>query len=269
MTSHYWSCSKFADWLRGTPKPPAGTSEEWNAWRKKAKTKTIRYWLAEEGLDYLDNFLFWPVNRIDDMRYYIKKRWISKTHSLTSNLKRGQWHEFETRLLHASFDELVNFVEIEEAWMHLICSDEVKMPRHRNIFRRWRCPEMGIAHLNWAAGLKNDEEWLDKEDPSYGQPTPQALAAQETLFLYRWWKEERPKRLDPMDASGLSDYYEEKYKKAEANDDDPLLGSFSDEKEKERWHKLSDKCHQMEQAQEDEDTEMLIRLVKHRRCLWT
>jgi hypothetical protein len=30
---NYWSCSKFADWLRGMPKLEAGTIEEWNAWK--------------------------------------------------------------------------------------------------------------------------------------------------------------------------------------------------------------------------------------------
>lgn len=53
MKYEYWSCSKFADWLRGTPKINLGTSEEWNAWRKTAKEKKVRYWLTEEGLDFL------------------------------------------------------------------------------------------------------------------------------------------------------------------------------------------------------------------------
>lgn len=26
----YWSCTKFADWIRGTPKLLAGTAEQWN-----------------------------------------------------------------------------------------------------------------------------------------------------------------------------------------------------------------------------------------------
>jgi hypothetical protein len=124
MKSNYWSCSKFADWLRGTIKPLAGTAEEWNAWEKTAKAKKIRYWLAEEGLDHLQNFVRWPANRISDVRCYINNRWITRSHALTSNLKRGNWYDFDTRLLHAVFDELVNFVEIEQAWKLVICSEE-------------------------------------------------------------------------------------------------------------------------------------------------
>jgi hypothetical protein len=67
-------------------------------------------------------------------------------------------------LLHAVFDELVNFVEIEQAWMLVICSDadrhKYKQHWFRSIFRLnvWHCPEAGIAYLEWAAGLKYDEE---------------------------------------------------------------------------------------------------------------
>ena len=233
MKSTYWSCSKFADWLRGTPKLPAGTSKEWSDWKKAAKEKTVRYWLAEEGLDYLQNLVCWPAHRISDMRLYINNRWITKSHALTSNLKRGQWQDFDERLLHSVFDELVNFVEIEQAWMQVAFSDEdrkkYRAPWYRTIFRMrlWRCPEAGLAYLNWAAGLKHDEDWIDKNDPAYGQSTFQALAAQETCALYNWWKNERPNRPDPHDASGWSSYCEERRKEAELRGDDSELCMFN------------------------------------------
>lgn len=275
MRSNYWSCSKFADWLRGTTKPLAGTAEEWEEWQKAAQVKTIRYWLAEEGLDYFQNFINWPMNCINRILNYINNRCITKTHALTSNLKRGQWHEFEERLLHSAFDELVNFVEIEQAWMHVICSEQNKypIPRYHNIFHyRWRSPEAGLAYLEWAASLKNEEDWMDKSDPTFGKPTPQALAAQETIKLYNWWKNERPKRLDPSDASGWSNYYQEKQKIAEANGSDPLyavLGKHESTEDKERSRKILELCQKIEKEQQDEDTEMLIHLVKLRTSLWT
>ena len=56
--THYWSCSSFADWLRGTAKNGAKTAEGWRDWRKDAETKyPFRYWLAEEGLDKIQNFI--------------------------------------------------------------------------------------------------------------------------------------------------------------------------------------------------------------------
>ena len=276
MKSTYWSCSKFADWIRGTPKLDAGTAEEWNIWKKTAKEKPIRYWLAEEGLDYLQNFIFWPSNRFRNIVFYINNRWITKSHALTSNLKRGKWQDFDERLLHAVFDELVNFVEIEQAWMHVVWSEEgrkkYRTPWYRTFFRirLWRCPEAGLAYLDWAAELKKDEEWIDKNDPEYGKPTFQALAAQETRALYNWWKHERPNRPDPMDTSGFSSYYEERRKEAELRGDDLLLGMLNSDKTRdERSDNLSSICHKMEEEQDEEDTNMLIRLVKIRHSLWT
>jgi hypothetical protein len=275
MKANYWSCSKFTDWIRGTPKPPWGTTEEWGAWEKAAKTKKVRYWLAEEGFDYLQDIIYWPINRINAVRCYINYRWFLKKHALTSNLERGEWHEFDTRLLHAVFDELVNFVEIEQAWMQVVFSEEDKKkyntPWYRSKLRIgvWRCPEAGIDYLNWAAGLKHDEDWMDKNDPQFGQPTSQAIAAQETLALYKWRKEDRRKRPDPFEVSGLDEYYEKKRKAAEERGDDPLWGSFKNKTEDEGWRTMSNLCHEIEKEQDDEDTAMLIRLVKIRQSLWT
>jgi len=251
----------------------SGTSKEWNAWHKAARVKKVRYWLAEGGLDYLQDFINWPMDRINDLRYYINNRWITKTHALTSTLEQGKWHDFDNRLLHAAFDELIDFVEIDQAWMNVVFSEEerkkFKTPWYRTLFRirSWRCPEAGLAYLEWAAGLKADEEWVDKNDPEFGKPTAQAKAAQETMALYKWWKEERPKRPDPMDASGLSDYYEERRNVAQASGDDSwdCFSENESETDQERSRKIRDLCHKMEQEQEDEDTEMLIRLVKLRK----
>ena len=277
MRSNYWSCTKFADWIRSTPKIKAGTAEEWNAWEKTARMKNMRYWLAEDCLDCLQNIVNWPKDRIQDTCRYIDNRWISGTHALTSSLKRGQWYEFETRLLHSAFDELVNFVEIEQAWFHVICSEEewkkYRIPLYRRLIqmRVWRCPEAGLTYLEWAAGLTHNEDWYDKADPHFGQPTTQALAARETLALYHWWKEVRPKRPEPMVASGLSEYYEKKRKTAEVQGDSFLFDLNRDESDEDKQHycQMSDLCHNIEQEQEDEDTEMLIRLVKLRKHLWT
>lgn len=278
MGSNYWSCTKFADWVRGTPKILAGTEKEWRAWENIAKKKKVRYWLAEEGLDHLQKIINWPRNRLQDARHYIDNRWISKTHALTSNLKKGQWHEFETRLLYSTFESLVDFVEIELALFHMACSDEAykkyKAPWYRTILRfsAYRNPESGMEYLNWAASLRHDKDWIDPNNSDFGKLTNQALAAQETIVLYRWWKKVRPARQDPMEASGWSAYCDERRKKAEVQGFDlilPVLEEDETEEEKARAHQILEVCHKMELEQENEDTEMLIRLIKIREHLWT
>jgi hypothetical protein len=47
--SNYWTCSKFADWVRGTMKPVATDGDGWKKWKDQAKKKhPFRYWVAEE-----------------------------------------------------------------------------------------------------------------------------------------------------------------------------------------------------------------------------
>lgn len=276
MGSNYWSCTKFADWVRGTPKIHAGTEKEWRAWENIAKKKKVRFWLAEEGLDHLQKIINWPRNLLQDARHHIDNRWISKTHALTSNLKKGQWHEFETRLLYSSFDSLVDFVEIELTRFHMACSDEAykkyKTPWYRTVFRfsSYRNPESGMEYLNWAASLRHDEDRVASNDPDFGKPTNQALAAQETIVLYKWWKEVRPIRPDPMEASGWSDFCDKRRQKAEVQGFD-LTFPVLDETEEEKAHarQILEVCHKMELEQENEDTEMLIRLIKIREHLRT
>ena len=121
-------------------------------------------------------------------KMYIINRFFDKTHALTSlSLRRGEYHEIDTRILHCLFDTLVDYVEKELAWFHLIL--EGKPPRFRF---RWRSRESGLAHLDWESDLMDDE----------GQPTSQALSAREIKALYVWWTEQRPKRQDPFDVKG-------------------------------------------------------------------
>ena len=119
---NYWSCTKFADWLRGTAKPDSATGKGWDDWRKiAASSHKFRYWLAEEGLDAIQSFVMWPTDKLYDIKYWLVNRFSTKTHALTSStLERGQWHDLDSRILFCLFDELVNFVETEKAHIHVV-----------------------------------------------------------------------------------------------------------------------------------------------------
>lgn len=273
--ANYWSCSKVANWLRGTIKPHAATSAGWDEWKKIASMKKIRFWLAEDGLDILQNMLHWPSDKFSDVRAYVNNRWVSRTHALTSHsLKRGQYHEFDTRMLHSMFDELINFVEIDLAWIHVVFDKEerkkYKTPwwRKFRLYRRWCNPEAGMAYLTWASSLTFDDNWFSKTDEQYGKPTPQAIAAQETMVLYQWWKHVRPNRPDAMEASGWSALCEENRQ----NNPGSIFATLSAKKTKKQQQREQEalkKCDEIEKQYDDEDTEMLIRLVRVRKHLWT
>lgn len=256
---NYWSCTKFADWIRGTPKPYAETSAGWKEWNAKAKDyNPIRYWIAEELLDKIQGVIWWPIERIYDVKYYIVNRWIDQSHALVAHpkhIKPGKWQDLDYRILHCTFDELVDFVEIEKAYSNFRWDEEKSKTlkwwqggRWRT--RTWRSAEAGLEHLRWEASLNDDEI-----------PTAQAEAAKEIMELYDWWVNVRPKREDPMDASGWSAYCDSK------RDDDDVLSVLDDDSVD--TGPMHEKMRELEKQYDDEDTEMLIRLIKIRGYLWT
>lgn len=251
----YWSCSKFADALRGTPKPEYASSGDWNKWRETAKeAHPFRYWLTEEALDSIQDFIRYPLDKLYDIKYYILNRYVTKTHALNSNLPKGQLYDLDHRIMHSLFDELVNFVEIEKAWLRVVWNEDkekYKVPGWAvGPFRTrtWRCPEAGIDYLNW-----------EMTDPTT-KDTHQGESARITLELYYWWKNIYANRPDPMDASGWSEYCAR-----ECNDIPPETKP----EDQEKVDFMISEMNRIEQEYDREDEEMLVKLIKIRRSLWT
>ena len=280
MRRNYWSCTKFADWVRGTPKRGALTSDGWHEWEVEAKGyNPVRYWIAEEALDAVQNFIWWPVDQLYAIKYYVNNRWVSRTHSLTAHprdIKPGNWCDVGNRFLPCLFNELVDFVEIEQAWSHIAWGSKEDRAKYNPPFwasgwfrwRVWRCPQAGLDHLDWAMTLTMGEDWgVDKDSPNYGKPTGQALRAKEIKELYLWWTVTYRNRPDPYEASGWSAHCEAMRVKypgkfiSSLNSKDP-----EDRKASDRAHKLLQK---IEAAYEKEDEAMMIRLIKARDSLWT
>jgi hypothetical protein len=276
MRNHYWTCGKFADWLRGTPNPGALTSSDWKKWHKQAQAAhPVRYWLADDGLDYLQKFVFYIPDKLYDIKYYINNRWVSRCHQLTAHpkdIKPGQWTDVGNRFLPCLFNELVDFVEVELAWWHIAWSDKDLKNKYEAPFwatgwfrwRSWRNVQAGLDNLEWQRNLRWKEDEVSNPS-SIGELTPQAVNAQEMLDLYRWWTEERPQRVEPMEASGWSAYCESKRKAGGSvldilDDDD---GNPID------TTPMHDKIRELEDKYDKEDEDMMIRLIKIRSALWT
>ncbi len=275
--SHYWSCSKFADWIRGTPKLSSGTSEEWNEWDRKAQGYSkIRYWLAEEGLDYVSNVVYFIPDKLYDLKYYINNRFVTRTNALTAHPRDicpGSWCDVGNRFLPCLFNELVDFVEIELAWWHIAWNSEerekYKTPWWASgwfRWRTWRCPQAGLDNLEWQRQLRWQENEVGPDSKNLGEHTPQAIKAQEILDLYTWWTTTYRNRPDAYEASGWSAYCE-----ASRLANDGKL-SWSSDKTPE-LKKMSSKAHKLlrkiEADYEAEDEAMMIRLIKVRHGLWT
>lgn len=243
MRLQYWSNTKLAEWIRGTKKPHALSWDEWNGWHDNVKaTHPLRYWIAEELLNGIQATIYWLPDRIDSVRYYLRNRFIHTTHALPTRLPKGEWRDLDTRIIHALFEGLKDFVEIEKAAMNWRWGEGKKPNWFNRRILDGRNPEAGIDYLKWEATLVYDSDWgTEPTDERYGKPTPQAENAREIMVLYYWWTKQRPAR-------------------PELYDDIPV---------REDGHKDYSKVSEREEQYEKEDTEMLMRLIAIRKGLWT
>lgn len=274
MRKNYWSCSKLADFILGIKTPPALSSRGWDNWETmNIKERPFRYWIAKEGLDKLQNIFMYIPDKLYTAKYYLKNRFITQSHALVAKpqyVKRGEWCDLTYRMLPCLFGELEDFVEIELAWSLIAWDDDAHAKYEAPWYARgwfkldtWRSKEAGLEYLEWASKLDN-KEWVDASDPSYGELTNQAISAIEVKALYDWWTEVYPNRPDPYDASGWSEYC------AAAREE---TGKFLIGECPEHLIEIRDESHlkllAIEKQYEDEDTEMMIRLIKVRHALWT
>jgi hypothetical protein len=259
--SNYWSCSKLADIILGVKKQKSYTSKEWKKWKSEAQTKhPIKFWIAEEGLDILqDIFLFIP-DVVNTVFYYIRNRFIRKSHYLRTGLKPGYYYDLSGKILEGLFCGLVDFVEIEKAWLQVSwnCCDiegtnkekEKYLNSKYNLswWRRkigFRCPQAGLDYLEWEIGLKKES-------------STQAKVAKEVKELYLWWKN-RINRPDSYEASGWDALCDTKRGDDFFDWGEPVKGE----------HEAFQKLREIEAQYEQEDTDMLIRLIKIREGLRT
>ncbi len=243
----YWSCTKFANFIRGISKPASESFEGWDSWHFNAKAAyPFRYWLAETALDNIQKSIWYIPNTFRDIKHYYRNRFVTKTHVLNSWLPKGQYYDLDTRILNCLFDELVNFVEFEKAEMQS-WSHPTKL--YKPLFGEWRSATLGLAYLDWEISLKDSDE-----DGMLMCHNRQSEAAQWIKDAYIWWTVTRPSRPDPYEVSGYN-----------ALPNDGWL-SWSNNPEASKCAELVTK---IEQEYDDEDEAMLIELIKHRKNLWT
>ena len=242
----------------GIEKPYALEWGGWKRWKKETRAAhPVGYFLTETVPDFLSHVYDKLTSPYYDTRYYIRNRFFRKCHVLPTGFKPGQYHDLDSRILHGLMQSLVDFVEVEKAWMH----SWVAKKKYK--FKNGRCAQAGLDYLKWEMELTN-KEWASKDDPSYGAFTEQAKNAREVYEIYNWWKNTYPNRKDPMDASGWSAYCDRLDREGRNILDHKETPA--DRKESKRALKL---LRKIEQQYEREDEQMLIRLIKIRKSLWT
>ena len=170
--------------------------------------------------------------------------------------------DMDTRMLHGMFNMLVDFVEIEKAWRYVVFDkEEYKKCKHPwwskswTRFKAFRDIDAGIAYLKWEMTLDSPTLSTFDRNPA------QASVAQEIWELYHWWKYVRPLREDPHDASGWSEYVGKMA--------DNIWSNKQSADEKAKIGEMLDLANDITSSYDDQDQDMLIRLIKIRKHLWT
>lgn len=245
---------KFSRWMKYNP-PSSLSHHLWKEFEDEYRVVApIRFFIMRVVLRSYRRFK----NNFTNCVYWVRHRTTDRYHVVNTGLRPG-WHDFDQRLLFTSFSLLVDYIEIECASYHESTStDQIpskwweKLPLYHSFF--YRKPEFGVQRLEWESTL--DDPTL----PQFQQSPSQAVAAREALLLYRWWKEERPNRKATLDCSydnqgctlgPLDPSFDQ-------NAPDYVAYSIA-------YNELSDNVEKWK----DEDSDMIIRLAKIRRHLWT
>jgi len=238
------------------PHPPLAMA--WDGWRKReSRLKSsfpIRFFIWETLPDIWNYKIRSPINRA---RNWVRFRTWDRYHIVDTGLEPN-YYDPDHRMLHANFQILVDYVEIELAAMNLAMGDgddllenmstNWKLNKFRKLFRKFRrnserLPEEGLKHLDW-----------EIVECKHSNPS-QSESAKEKKYLYLWWTVWRNEREDPLSSPLIWDQ------------DDMTTDLSAILKGKNRsQYRLSDR---METFYLNEDNEMLMRLVKIRNSLWT
>lgn len=218
--------------------PESASMEDWDIWTGKAKLNKLRWFISDTIPTWWYSVAVFPYNKFTDYFRYRLVPW-HRYHMMATGQKPG-YSDVSERLLYVNMNALKDFVEIEKAWMQVTWSDN----ENRYFFKRWffREPEKGLEYLRWEANLTEKESGLN-----------QASTAETIMELYSWWINVRPNRVDPYEESG---WY-------------ALCKTDKYHRNTKETTKALDECTRIEKEQEDEDTEMLIKLIKIREGLWT
>jgi hypothetical protein len=242
--------------------PEAASMEDWDEWNNNAMKSKFKWFIADIVPTWFAvTFQYRYENFISKLKSkYIRKHNLIKINSL----KDDEWYDTDTRLMHGMFQLIVDFVELEKSHMQIVLSEENTTRRMRKV--NYRSAEMGIKYLDWEISLKKEESGLN-----------QAKNAKTIKELFVWWKYDRPMRVEPMDVKGSMGMSTNTFYDAmedDKNDSDRVSSMFAridrkKDKEPELYKSVNKACDDAEKKYDKEDEQMLIKLVKIRKSLWT
>lgn len=234
------------------------TAEGWTD-RKKWLQENMpwKYW-AEDKLDDIR----WSINHfidryilLEDVRYYLRNRFVTKTHLLRTDVKKGDWAEADTRLFDAIMLLNVDFLEKEnnyrDNWIKEECGEENFVP-----YKPWEVYEVEKKER----GEKNCIDGDPDDENSYGMPPHQWQGALARWEVYKWFKETYPTYQTRED---------ELYEQVKRGKGESIMEQFADKTNEEHNRAIYKQIHELEAQLSDEKIENMTKIIKHNESMWT
>jgi hypothetical protein len=221
-------------------------------YKKKPLIYKLKQFYASHLCTYNNRFI--PIQWFRNFKYWIKYTFISPSNVVKiKTLKRGSWIDRDEILLHSSFQILTDYVEKE-------CSGQYYK----------------IELINIEEEMKAFADWSEEERIGHRDSLEeQNRYYKEILDLYDWWNVRRPIRekndpftIEDKDFDLLWDPSDEDRVESRDEYGDPLTYSFMLKPNAER-SAYYDRQRKYEEMSDKEDEEMLIRLMKIRKFLWS
>lgn len=253
--------------------------------------RNIRY---NERFEFVFNFLDeiykYTFGALGKLKWHVAYRTYERYHIVNTGLAPG-YRDKDVIMLHAAFEILREFVEVECAHMEIIFSERRKywlycnLPRPFNkIFKpnQKERTRLGVKYIKRYEGMldefisdnidKIDDEYVKKETEWYNDAIKNS---NEIIDLYIWWTVGRPNRPNPFDVyprTSEEDYDFFDFERCgETSWGEPLY-KLNDPRSEEDKNSDSERyklINELEEKYHQEDEEMFHRLIKVRRTLWT
>lgn len=216
------------------------------------KKKDLRYYVRKIWKDYICDWADTVRRKCRKIKYKIKYLFFPYNVVKIKTLDRS-WNESDEMLIHSCFQILTDFVEHQ-------C-----MPSSH----------AQLVPFNIEEQMESYKDWPEKDkEPMRKGLEEQNRVTQEILDLYNWWKKREAFRLanDPLNEIDELTNEEASLGGSEVcrRDEygDPILWELKFNNCPKRTE-IYKRAHKFEEDCNKEDEEMLIRLMKIRKCLWT
>ena len=209
---------------------------------------------------------YWDLSRpFRNALSWIRHRTWDKYHVLQTGLRPG-YQDADVRMLHANFSLLVDYVEVELAWLYRFCFNTKENPLKVSFWKRkfggFRNAEWGLTYLKDGIQQKPEDE-TNKIEVLFWEK--EITRCQKILDLYTWWTVDRPARKDPYDeVDRLIQEHKEK-----TGENCHTIHILTNKKLPVKISKAYKKAHKETDRQYEEDTQKLVELIKLRGYLWS